>query len=972
MKVLPFTSEEDFNKNEHEISKLQNNQHRNVVGFVEVIVEGNAHFVVLELCSCSLADRISESRKLGTTMDRVTVFRIVSDVLAGLGFLHSRNEVYGDQKPSNILIGCDCRAKLGDFGGVVGVGTVKTWNSAECGTMQFWGPEMFVVGGNGGSGSQAGDMWAFGLIVFELLTGQEWISGTNAVEIAESVKAFDVQAVCQKAKIPNHAQDVVISFIDGQKSTTRHTTFVAPDIFPNHQAHYTHANPQERLPSAELIRSGRLMKILGEETPLSQFIREELETTKHTLDEFKAKWSESEENVARLEREKAEWMEERKTQLSMILSLQKEMERIQQEDKQLRSELASKTQKLEENERVIEDQKRTIEKTKTEVARKEPIVASDVFVAFSPEHCTVSGSTITRISYTNGSFANCFTKPVSKGIHRLSIKTENEYVMLGMIDATEYPNYLTKAVYYSPNAAMMQRSDGCLHSASDNIAQNRMPPKGQEWSAEADLEKRTLHFFIDGVQQQHHFINIPVPLVFAVDIYYNGSQIEITFLGELKKSMRRRELVAVDGCSAVRVEHINPSSQHNVCINENDPQSLQRSLIALLRRYLNHVTEEQRNDLLHRFGASFSLQAIKVRSFHSGDVEIEFILQIVSSDEDIITLFHSSGLSHSILKKVQLNHTDHRHLEQLVTISKLCPLSPIVSLTDDLTSIFRSFLCDPLPYLIKHRQNRQSSFGPLLQILCCEMLACSIIGCGDVIFQTIVANFPSLTKALSHSLFIHHLSNDHYRLFEQIVEISQNHTDPVERIAAFINLLHPLTRLQEIDNRDLSKNHLSQCLQHTATFLNAHPDLIDSFLELIAVSPSLSDTLIRHDRHVNLISTLSQSSSPLFTKLSEPLLDTRFPLHSLLSPRSFTDTASSFIRMASTNPAFFRRLVKKHTGHILDIALSTVVMTGRVVSDSSSEPHCLDFGRATQNWVVLLNTIAEVGMGSERRAWFGT
>ncbi|KAK2950602.1 putative serine/threonine protein kinase [Blattamonas nauphoetae] len=197
MKVLPFTSEEDFSKNEHEISKLQNNQHRNVVGFVDVIVEGNAHFVVLELCSCSLADRISELRKLGTTMDRVTVFRIVSDVLAGLGFLHSRNEVYGDVKPSNILIGCDGRAKLGDFGGVVGVGTVKTWNSAECGTMQFWGPEMFAVGVGKGVGvgvgvSQAGDMWAFGLIVLELLTGKSWISGTNGMEIGESVRGFDV------------------------------------------------------------------------------------------------------------------------------------------------------------------------------------------------------------------------------------------------------------------------------------------------------------------------------------------------------------------------------------------------------------------------------------------------------------------------------------------------------------------------------------------------------------------------------------------------------------------------------------------------------------------------------------------------------------------------------------------------------------------------------------------------------------
>ncbi|KAK2947923.1 putative Membrane-associated tyrosine- and threonine-specific cdc2-inhibitory kinase [Blattamonas nauphoetae] len=287
VKVLPFTSEADFNKNEYEIAKLQKYQHSNVVGLVEVIEGDNAHFVVLELCSCSLADRVSEVRKLGTMMDRVTVFRIVSDVLAGLGFLHSRNEVYGDVKPSNILIGFDGRAKLGDFGGVVGVGTQKTSNSAECGTMQFWGPEMFVVGGNGVLGSQAGDMWAFGLIVLELLTGESWICGTNAVEIASSVGGFDVVCVCRQASMSSSVESLLCFLLS--------------------------KNPQERLSSAELIRSGRLRSILGEETPLSQFIREELDSTKRTVDQLRtekdqmqAQLKERDNTIDRLEQENKE------------------------------------------------------------------------------------------------------------------------------------------------------------------------------------------------------------------------------------------------------------------------------------------------------------------------------------------------------------------------------------------------------------------------------------------------------------------------------------------------------------------------------------------------------------------------------------------------------------------------------------------------------------------------------------------
>ncbi|KAK2954599.1 hypothetical protein BLNAU_10450 [Blattamonas nauphoetae] len=161
-------------------------------------------------------------------------------------------------------------------------------------------------------------------------------------------------------------------------------------------------------------------------------------------------------------------------------------------------------------------------------ARFRPIDASDVIVAFSPDSYRMNGSTVTRIN--SNSWAGCFTKPVSKGIHRLSIKTEGDFVMFGVLDAAEYPDYLTSSVSYSPKAAMMWSDEGTLWSANKQIAQNTRPEKGQELSAEADLGKRTLHFFVDGVQQQHFFIDIPVPLVFAIDArtYSKDVPIEIT------------------------------------------------------------------------------------------------------------------------------------------------------------------------------------------------------------------------------------------------------------------------------------------------------------------------------------------------------------------------------------------------------------------------------------------------------------
>ncbi|KAK2959057.1 putative Protein kinase domain containing protein [Blattamonas nauphoetae] len=452
-----------------------------------------AHFVVLELCSCSLADRLSELRKLGTMMDRVTVFRIVSDVLAGLGFLHSRNEVYGDVKPSNILIGSDGRAKLGDFGGVVGVGTVKTSNSAECGTMQFWAPEMYATGGNAVHGSQAGDMWAFGLIMLELLTGEEWISGRNSVEIADRVKRFDVKAVCKKAKVPNTIEPLLCFLLS--------------------------KNPQERLSSAELIRSGRLRSILGEETPLSQFIREELDSTKRTIDHLQTQLSESE---RRSKQKDATITQQAKT----IAELTKKLGEFEAMEKRLTDKPNTTHSKVV-----------AVEAQKTEAAKDVKRIGGSVdpenaITVWEPRHFRKEGRRITSIVKKDKS---CFSDEITRGVWRLSIRcAEYSGTTFGVIDSSQLEQSKTGDLNKQPGASVFELNLACVYQNGKYVTRGNQVPKGNSVvTIELDMNRHTLVLFVDGQRQPDSLANIPQNVRLALLIYYKDLNADIVSFEEM-------------------------------------------------------------------------------------------------------------------------------------------------------------------------------------------------------------------------------------------------------------------------------------------------------------------------------------------------------------------------------------------------------------------------------------------------------
>ncbi|KAL6747627.1 kinase-like domain-containing protein [Haematococcus lacustris] len=133
-----------------------------------------ALLMVCELCCFgSLTDAI-DSGRLWDAQEQVPrmaqVLTILSDVAQGMAYVHSRNIIHRDLKPDNVLLQDSpdgVVAKVADLGLGVVLGRHQTHVSNACaGTPLYMAPEVLL-----GHSSQAGDVYSFGVMAWELLHG---------------------------------------------------------------------------------------------------------------------------------------------------------------------------------------------------------------------------------------------------------------------------------------------------------------------------------------------------------------------------------------------------------------------------------------------------------------------------------------------------------------------------------------------------------------------------------------------------------------------------------------------------------------------------------------------------------------------------------------------------------------------------------------------------------------------------------
>ena len=101
------------------------------------------------------------------------VREILSGILRGLAHLHSHNEIHGDLKPGNILLGPGGLVKVAD----VGMGARN--DGSRSGTPGYTAPEVW----EGGQADERSDIYSLGVLAYEALTGKHPFAGLTIRDV---------------------------------------------------------------------------------------------------------------------------------------------------------------------------------------------------------------------------------------------------------------------------------------------------------------------------------------------------------------------------------------------------------------------------------------------------------------------------------------------------------------------------------------------------------------------------------------------------------------------------------------------------------------------------------------------------------------------------------------------------------------------------------------------------------------------
>ena len=181
VKVLRF----DFQNDQTAIRRFQREAlaatelvHPNIVSVYDVGEEDGMQYLVMEYVKGMDLKRYIQTQY---PIPYRTVVDIMQQILSAIDLAHHHRIIHRDLKPQNILMDENGTVKIADFGIAIALSeTSITQTNSMLGSVHYLSPEQ----ARGSMATNQSDIYALGIILYEMLTGKVPFDGESAVTIA--------------------------------------------------------------------------------------------------------------------------------------------------------------------------------------------------------------------------------------------------------------------------------------------------------------------------------------------------------------------------------------------------------------------------------------------------------------------------------------------------------------------------------------------------------------------------------------------------------------------------------------------------------------------------------------------------------------------------------------------------------------------------------------------------------------------
>ena len=274
---------EQITRFQREGTALSALNHPNIVALRDAVETDGQYYLVMDYVKGGDLAHLLQDGELSTKK----ILAMGIDLADALTRAHKLGIVHRDLKPANVLIADDGTLRLTDFG-VARVTDSQTLTEADSivGTIDYIAPEVF----SGGENNVQSDVWAFGVLLFEMLTGRRPFKGASVSETIMNITQQPVSDILDyRPDAPLDLIDLIYRMLEkdpaARMTSVRYVGAILEDISEGRSTSTTNVLPQTSRFATDIIEQVRTVANLPAQVTPFVGRESELQTLKTLLND---------------------------------------------------------------------------------------------------------------------------------------------------------------------------------------------------------------------------------------------------------------------------------------------------------------------------------------------------------------------------------------------------------------------------------------------------------------------------------------------------------------------------------------------------------------------------------------------------------------------------------------------------------------------------------------------------------------